>query len=106
PYLRELLRDGTPAGKRRASALFQLIVLARGFPRRPLIEPDDDLRRAFLRYVRRLLAGRDKATFQATAPVPGAVNVLTAHASKGLAFPVVYIPNLSAGRFPARPPRA
>ncbi len=104
-YLRSLLRNGSPAGKQRASALFQLVVLARGFVSRPLTEPDGALPRAFLRYVRRLLAGREKAVFQATAPVPGAVNVLTVHASKGLEFPVVYVPNLSQGRFPSRAPR-
>lgn len=29
-----------------------------------------------------------------------AVNILTVHASKGLEFPVVFMPNLTAGRFP------
>jgi len=103
-YARTLLRGEMPGCASRAGAVFQLIVLARSFPARPLIEPESDLCRAFLRYVRRLLAGRDKAMFQATAPIPGAVNVLTAHASKGLEYPVVYIPNVSDRRFPTRPP--
>lgn len=33
-------------------------------------------------------------------PLPGAVNVLTVHSAKGLEFPVVFLVNLSQGRFP------
>jgi DNA helicase-2/ATP-dependent DNA helicase PcrA len=102
PYLRRLLGQEPVAAGQAASALFQLVVLARGYMARPRIEPDGGTTRAFLRYVRRLLADGDAGITQATAAVPGAVNVLTVHASKGLEFPVVYVPNLAQGRFPPR----
>jgi len=88
------------------AAIFQLVTLARGFAARPSIEQDDDADaiRPFLRYVRRLLSGGELTVAQATAPSAHAVNVLTVHASKGLEFPVVYVPGLVKGRFPLRRP--
>ena len=102
PYLRRRLHDESPAARQAASAIFQLIVLARGFMARPLAAPGDNATGAFLRYVRRLLAEGETAVAQTAASVPGAVNVLTVHGSKGLEFPVVYVPNLAKGRFPPR----
>ncbi len=102
PYLRRLLRDDSPSARQAAAAIFQLIVLARGFMARPLAGPADGATHAFLRYARRLLAEGEAAVSQAAAAVPGAVNLLTVHASKGLEFPVVYMPNLAQGRFPPR----
>jgi len=102
PYLRRLLHDESPPARQAASAIFQLIVLARGFIARPLAAPGDNATGAFLHYVRRLLAEGETAVAQTAAPVSGAVNVLTVHGSKGLEFPVVYVPNLAKGRFPPR----
>jgi DNA helicase-2/ATP-dependent DNA helicase PcrA len=82
-----------------------LLTLARVFRERAplLFEPSEDLRRAFLAYVRRMArlgislgSERDNGEIDA-------VRVLTIHASKGLEFPVVFVPNLSAGKFPSRP---
>jgi len=88
------------------AAIFQLVTLARGFAARPSLEQDDDAdgARPFLHYVRRLLSGGELTMAQATAPSADAVNVLTVHASKGLEFPVVYVPGLVKGRFPLRRP--
>ena len=80
PYLRRLLGQEPVAAGQAASALFQLVVLARGYMARPRLEPDGGTTRAFLRYVRRLLADGDAGMTQATAAMPGAVNVLTVHA--------------------------
>jgi len=102
PYLRRLLRDDGPRARQAAAAIFQLVVLARGFMARPLSAPGDDATHAFLRYLRRLLADGETTVAPATAAAPGAVNVLTVHGSKGLEFPVVYVPNLAHGRFPPR----
>ena len=88
------------------AAIFQLVTLARGFAARPALEQDDGSGaiRPFLRYVRRLLSTGELTVAQATAPSADAVNVLTVHASKGLEFPVVYVPGLVKGRFPLRRP--
>lgn len=103
-YLRDLLRAATPASRQAAAALFQLVVLARGFTARPVLDrvDADDATGAFLRHARRLLAEGEMGVALAAAPVAGAVNVLTVHGAKGLEFPVVYVPNLSQGRFPPR----
>ncbi len=101
PYLRTLLQNGSVRGQQAAAAIFQLIMLARGFQARPSVladgHPTDD---AFLSYVRRLIADGENGVFQATSVVHNAVNVLTVHASKGTEFPIVYVPNLGRGRFP------
>ncbi len=57
----------------------------------------------FLEYVRVLLGtpqGRAGVEEEAVSGELDAVWVLTVHASKGLEFPVVYVPGLAAGRFP------
>ncbi|HEU4784003.1 MAG TPA: UvrD-helicase domain-containing protein, partial [Ktedonobacterales bacterium] len=59
----------------------------------------------FLEYVRVLLGtpqGRAGIEEDPAGEQPDAVWVLTAHASKGLEFPVVYVPGLANGRFPSQ----
>ena len=59
----------------------------------------------FLEYVRVLLGtpqGRAGVDEEAIAGELDAVWVLTVHASKGLEFPIVYVPGLANGRFPAQ----
>jgi superfamily I DNA/RNA helicase/Zn-dependent peptidase ImmA (M78 family) len=87
------------------AAVSQLLALARSFRDRApvLLDEDEDPHRAFLRHLRRMarmgaaLGSRPEPT-----DAPDAVHVLTVHASKGLEFPVVFVPNLSAGKFPPR----
>ena len=56
----------------------------------------------FLEYVRELAASR-RGDGSLYAPLAdNAVQVMTVHKSKGLEFPVVYVPNLARGRFPGR----
>lgn len=59
----------------------------------------------FLEYVRVLLGTPQGRAGSEEEPASGqldAVWVLTVHASKGLEFPVVYVPGLASGRFPAQ----
>ena len=59
----------------------------------------------FLEYVRVLLGmpqGRAGVEEESLRGELDAVWVLTVHASKGLEFPVVYVPGLAGGRFPAQ----
>ena len=61
---------------------------------------------AFLRHIRRLVrlgdGGLSRTDNDDTNEDATGVNVLTVHAAKGLEFPVVFLPNLSAGYFPPR----
>jgi DNA helicase-2/ATP-dependent DNA helicase PcrA len=65
--------------------------------------------KGFLEYVNGMLAmGQDGAKQQDAgkdeqdAAQPDVIRVMTVHASKGLEFPVVYLPNLRQGSFPTR----
>ncbi len=87
-----------------------LLALARTFGEQSavLVGAGENANAAFLRHVRRVARlnqepkrdGDDNEN-EGT----DAVSVLTVHAAKGLEFPVVFVPNLSQGRFPpqARP---
>ncbi len=103
--VRRLLRDESVAAYQQLMAIGQLLAIARAFGERPPIAgvlPSATLR-AFLGHVRRLVATEDT---NARTPPGGdaldAVRVLTAHGSKGLEFPVVYVTNLADRRFPWR----
>lgn len=102
PYLARVRGTGTPMDRQRIAAIGHLILLARAFTARPDRVATGDPRAAFTAEVRRLLVAGEVGGAPAALAVSGAINVLTIHASKGLEFPVVYVPNLAAGRFPAR----
>lgn len=98
-FLRRMAGGETPEAHSRQAAVLHLVKLARAFAARP-IQTDDGSTGAFVRYVRRLLVEGEVA--RQPPAIAGAVNVLTVHASKGLEFPVVYVPGLTRGRFPLR----
>ena len=92
----------------RTLAIHQLLALAAGFDRgvvRPRTAPGPPHKvREFLAHLRRRRASGDslRGSLPAEAEALDAVRVLTAHAAKGLEFPVVFLPNLGAGQFPTR----
>lgn len=83
----------------------RLLSLARAFrDRSPTVVEGEEPRRAFLRHLRRMARlGTAFGDPDDTNEAPDTVRLLTVHAAKGLEFPVVFVPNLSGGKFPARP---
>ena len=100
---RELVRLG------RTLAIHQLLGMAadagkRLVAPRTLHGPPNSVR-AFLAHLRRLQASGSALRAGACRPEAealDAVRLLTAHAAKGLEYPVVFLPNLGAGQFPTR----
>jgi DNA helicase II / ATP-dependent DNA helicase PcrA len=90
-------------------AIYSLLTAAASFRERAelLLDEGEDKRRAFLAHFRRM--ARLGVTFSGSEtterPNPE-IRILTVHASKGLEFPIVYLPGLSEGRFPPRKPPA
>jgi DNA helicase-2/ATP-dependent DNA helicase PcrA len=103
-YLRPLLAAQTVASRQQLLALSQLLTFAQGLTQRLQPQENETKTQLFLRHLRRLiLCGEERS-----ARTPGgvedlpAVRLMTVHQSKGLEFPVVYLPNLNKGQFPAR----
>lgn len=100
-YLAPLLADTSNRAQQQRLAIFQLLEYAGGFDRN-LIGKEDP-KRIFLENIRRIeILGEEKQVSQL--PELGlamdAVRLLTIHASKGLEFRVVYLPNLARGSLP------
>lgn len=104
-YVAQLLEENTVKSQQALLAIGQLFLLARAFAERPLSDESEDPKKAFLTYVRHLIKTED-ARVQKPPDISGmdAVKIMTVHASKGLEFRVVFIPNLSHQRFPVQKP--
>ncbi len=109
-YLRHLTANETQSFLRmqRLMAIHQLLGLAATFDQR-IVTPHGQAGptgkvREFLTHLRRLLAAGEslRGAVPPEAEELDAVRILTAHAAKGLEYPVVFLPNLGAGQFPAR----
>jgi superfamily I DNA/RNA helicase len=87
-------------------AVARLLTLARAFrDRAQTVRETDEPRQAFLRHLRRMV--RMRASFgelEETGEGPDAIRLLTVHGAKGLEFPIVFVPNLSQGKFPSAAP--
>lgn len=92
--------EGSQVAQRSLVALGELIQLARGFVR----EAPEGARSSadFLAHIRLLSEGGERIAIGVPPNEPNVVRVMTVHAAKGLEFPVVYIPGVQKGVFPAR----
>jgi superfamily I DNA/RNA helicase/Zn-dependent peptidase ImmA (M78 family)/CRISPR/Cas system-associated exonuclease Cas4 (RecB family) len=102
-YLRPILADAGLAATKKRLGIYQLLVTAQGLARRFAEEPEHS-RSGFLAYLRLLLACGQERSIRppAEASEIDGVRIMTVHQSKGLEFPVVYLPNLIEGQFPPR----
>lgn len=99
--LRGLFSDATDGASRRLSQVGQLAVLARSFSDREDLVDDEGLG-GFIEYVREAAGSKKGDGILYAPPVENAVQVMTVHKSKGLEFPVVYVPHLAKEHFPVR----
>lgn len=96
-WLRRLAEAGTAAAEEALSNLARFFDIVRA---QSDLLPDD--RAIFLApHLRTLIAAGDDPATADIDPDADAVAVMTVHKAKGLEFPVVYLPGLVAGRFPA-----
>lgn len=98
-HLQGLLHDQTVMGQQRRLAIYQLLQFAFSFHATLGTDP----KRSFLEHVRRLeILDEEKQLRQlpAAASDIDAVRMMTVHAAKGLQFPIVHIPSVSARHFP------
>src|SRR5579884_2817577 len=104
-YLHPLLAADTVAARRQRLALYQLLQFTQKLTERLPVEEGESGQAAFLAHLFHLrMCGEDKASrLPADADALDAVRILTIHVSKGLEFPVVYLPNLTENHFSPRP---
>ena len=103
-YLRPFLESETFAARQCLLAIRHLLAFTRNVCAKMRFVDGDAGQAEFLDYLRHLLScGAERSIKIADdADDLDAVRLLTAHSSKGLEFPVVYLPNLVADQFPLR----
>jgi DNA helicase II / ATP-dependent DNA helicase PcrA len=102
-YMAPLLASESAKCQQSRLAIYQLLLTLQQMSARLPAHLRENPRPAVLDRLRRLLFLRQ--TRSVRVPDAGgidAVRVMTIHQSKGLEFPVVYLPNLIKGQFPAR----
>lgn len=105
--VRGLLADDSARVWERRAQLGQLAAMARGHGERADLVEADGLA-GFLEYVKDMLSFEMGNVALPSPPSGDSVTVMTAHKSKGLEFPVVYVPHLAEGtegRWPFSPPK-
>ena len=103
-YLRPLLADNSAAGQQKRLAINELLAVALRLSSRFEAEQDEKTSQQtlFLNYLRFLMAcGQEKSLRVSDGGEQAdGVRLMTVHQSKGLEFPVVYLPNMIKGQFP------
>ncbi len=100
-YLTPLLADKAFITQKRLLALYQLLDFARNLTRK-LPQESRSPYADFLRYLRYLIQIGEERSIPTAADIEAldGVRLMTMHTSKGLEFPIVYLPNLIQGQFP------
>lgn len=103
-YLKPYIEDTSLRGQQQRLAIFQFMQFAHNQIGRSK-QHHADPKKLLLKYIRHLeRQGEDKSFRQVPdwANAFDAVRILTVHASKGLQFPAVFIPNVTKGSFPLK----
>lgn len=103
-YLGPLFTEETVKSEQKRLAIYQLLLTIQQLTDRLRIQEPGARRTAFLARLRRLLHLQQSRSVRIpdSGATIDAVRIMTIHQSKGLEFPVVYLPNLVKGQFPAR----
>jgi superfamily I DNA/RNA helicase/Zn-dependent peptidase ImmA (M78 family) len=103
-YLQPLLRSEKFSDTQRLLAIYQLLDYARTAQAKLAQEEGQSLQYAFLGYLRHLLQCGEERSIRPPEEIASlnGVQLMTVHTSKGLEFPVVFVPNLAQGQFPPR----
>jgi len=90
---------GSRSDQRTVRQIMLLLLLARNLAK-PSLVVEDTSPYGFVRYVRELVEAGQTDQWNDVGPATDAVRVMTVHKSKGLEFPVVFVPYLAEGQFP------
>lgn len=103
-YLRPLLASDRIADQQKLLAIHQLLGFVAALSRKLAAEHDRVTGTDLLNRLRHLILCREDrmARLPAGAEALNGVRLMTVHASKGLEFPVIFLPNLVKGQFPPR----
>lgn len=103
-YLAPFLQDHSAPTQQKLLAIHQFLLTVQQMTDRLKFDNREKSRTGLLDRLRKLLQLQQSRSVRIpdTGAAIDAVRIMTIHASKGLEFPVVYLPNLIKGQFPAR----
>ena len=103
-YLRSLFLNQTTANRQKLLAICQLLHFTQGVSQKLSANSDQRPQNLFLSHLRNLLLSGDERvpSLADNSEKNDAIQIMTVHTSKGLEFPIVYVPNLNKDLFPPR----